>query len=271
MTGLAAAFGLLAGVVKRARDRRRHGRRHVALRRRAAQPQLPRHLVPERRHGAPAARRAAATRAWCRASSTAPGTAGSSSCATRRSSGRCSRRSSAIRSGSPTPSSHVFAQRLENRDRVTRLLDDALMQAPTATWIERLAGKVPVAPVFDIAQALENPFVHERDGVLDFATATVGGARMIANPIRYRRRRLAAPRGAAHGRARRCDAARGRLRRGGDRAPARARRHRRSLGRAGAGRCRARRRSRRRAAVASSASPRPTPTSRRARPRRRCR
>ena len=42
------------------------------------------------------------------------------------------------------------------------------MQAPTATWIERLAGKVPVSPVFDIAQALENPFVHERDGVLDY-------------------------------------------------------------------------------------------------------
>ena len=34
-----------------ARERRRHGRRHVALRRRAAQPQLSRHVVPERRHG----------------------------------------------------------------------------------------------------------------------------------------------------------------------------------------------------------------------------
>ena len=45
MTGLAAAFGLLAGVTQRARHRQRHGRRHVAVRRRAAQPQLPRHLV----------------------------------------------------------------------------------------------------------------------------------------------------------------------------------------------------------------------------------
>jgi crotonobetainyl-CoA:carnitine CoA-transferase CaiB-like acyl-CoA transferase len=82
------------------------------------------------------------------------------------------------------PELAVFAQRLKHRDRVTRLLDDALMQAPTATWIERLAGKVPVAPVFDIAQALENPFVHERDGVLDFDYGDGRGARMIANPIR---------------------------------------------------------------------------------------
>ena len=117
----------------------------------------------------------------------------------------------------------------KHRDRVTRLLDDALMQAPTAAWIERLAGKVPVAPVFDIAQALENPFVHERDGVLDFDYGDGRGARMIANPIRDRRRRAAAPRRAAHGRARRRDAARSRLRRRGDRAPARARRHRAPL------------------------------------------
>ena len=82
------------------------------------------------------------------------------------------------------PDLAVFAQRLKNRDRVTRLLDDALMQAPTATWIELLSGKVPVAPVFDIAQALENPFVHERDGVLDFDYGDGREARMIANPIR---------------------------------------------------------------------------------------
>jgi crotonobetainyl-CoA:carnitine CoA-transferase CaiB-like acyl-CoA transferase len=83
------------------------------------------------------------------------------------------------------PELAVFAQRLKNRDRVTRLLDDALMQAPTATWIERLAGKVPVAPVFDIAQALENPFVHERAGVLPYRYPEGGEARMVANPIRF--------------------------------------------------------------------------------------
>jgi crotonobetainyl-CoA:carnitine CoA-transferase CaiB-like acyl-CoA transferase len=77
-----------------------------------------------------------------------------------------------------------FAARLKNRDRVTRLLDDALMQAPTAVWIERLAGKIPVSPVYDIAQALENPYVHERDSVLGYEYPDGRAARMIANPIR---------------------------------------------------------------------------------------
>jgi crotonobetainyl-CoA:carnitine CoA-transferase CaiB-like acyl-CoA transferase len=82
------------------------------------------------------------------------------------------------------PQLATFAVRLANRDRVTRLLDDALMEAPTAHWIERLSGKVPVSPVFDVAQALENPFVHERDGVVDYDYEDGRAARMIANPIR---------------------------------------------------------------------------------------
>lgn len=82
------------------------------------------------------------------------------------------------------PELATFAMRLKNRDRVTRLLDDALMQAPTATWIERLAGKVPVSPVFDVAQALENPFVQERAGVVGYGYEDGRSARMIANPIR---------------------------------------------------------------------------------------
>jgi crotonobetainyl-CoA:carnitine CoA-transferase CaiB-like acyl-CoA transferase len=77
-----------------------------------------------------------------------------------------------------------FAMRLKHRDRVTRDLDAVLMTAPTAAWLERLAGKIPVSPVFDIAQALDNPFVRERDGVLDFRYDDGRSARMVANPIR---------------------------------------------------------------------------------------
>ena len=77
-----------------------------------------------------------------------------------------------------------FPARLKNRDRVTRLLDDALMQQPTGVWIERLSGKLPVSPVLDIAQALENSYVHERDSVLGYGYPDGRAARMIANPIR---------------------------------------------------------------------------------------
>ena len=41
-----------------------------------------------------------------------------------------------------------------------------------------------MSPVFDVAQALENPFVHERDGVLGYEYPDGRAARMIANPIR---------------------------------------------------------------------------------------
>ncbi len=77
-----------------------------------------------------------------------------------------------------------FAARLANREHVTRILDDALMQETTAVWIARLAGKVPVSPVFDVPQALDNPFVAERDGVVDFAYGDGRSARLIANPVR---------------------------------------------------------------------------------------
>ena len=77
-----------------------------------------------------------------------------------------------------------FAARLQHRDRVTRELDAALMTAPTADWLAKLSGKIPVSPVFDVAQALDNPFVHERDGVLSYDYDDGRSARMIANPIR---------------------------------------------------------------------------------------
>ena len=77
-----------------------------------------------------------------------------------------------------------FAARLKNRDRVTQMLDDALMADTTTAWITRLAGKVPVAPVFDVAQALDSPFVAERGGVQDFHYPDGRAARMMTNPIR---------------------------------------------------------------------------------------
>ncbi len=82
------------------------------------------------------------------------------------------------------PELATFAARLQHRDRVTRVLDDALMTNTTSHWIEQLAGKIPVSPVFDIAEALDNPFVAERDSVLGYDYADGRSAHMVANPIR---------------------------------------------------------------------------------------
>ncbi len=47
-----------------------------------------------------------------------------------------------------------------------------------------MRGKVPCAPVFDVRQALENPFVAEQGGLLDFEHPERGPIRGVASPIR---------------------------------------------------------------------------------------
>jgi crotonobetainyl-CoA:carnitine CoA-transferase CaiB-like acyl-CoA transferase len=74
--------------------------------------------------------------------------------------------------------------RLKNRDRVTRELDGAMPTDTTAHWLGRLSGKIPVSPLFDEAQAPDNAFVHERNGVIDCSYDDGRQARMVANPIR---------------------------------------------------------------------------------------
>ena len=79
----------------------------------------------------------------------------------------------------------TFKGRLDNRVELNLLLDKALSLRTTAEWMSVFAGRVPAAPVLDIAQALDNPFVLERAAVATFA-GSVGApdVRMVASPIR---------------------------------------------------------------------------------------
>ncbi|HZO01333.1 MAG TPA: CoA transferase [Burkholderiales bacterium] len=82
------------------------------------------------------------------------------------------------------PDFATFKARLANRERVTRMLDEALMARTTDEWMSRFAGAVPAAPVYDVAQALQNPFVAERRGIAEFAYPDGRVARMISAPVR---------------------------------------------------------------------------------------
>jgi crotonobetainyl-CoA:carnitine CoA-transferase CaiB-like acyl-CoA transferase len=82
------------------------------------------------------------------------------------------------------PQFATFKARLANRERVTQMLDAALMQKTTDEWIAHFAGSVPAAPVYDVQQALENEFVAERGGIAEFSYPDGRSARMIAAPIR---------------------------------------------------------------------------------------
>src|SRR5438045_9136890 len=71
-----------------------------------------------------------------------------------------------------------FKDRLEHRELVNRLLDEALSQRTTAEWLDRFGGLVPAAPVNDLQAALDNPFITERDRIRQY-----GPVRMVAGPV----------------------------------------------------------------------------------------
>jgi crotonobetainyl-CoA:carnitine CoA-transferase CaiB-like acyl-CoA transferase len=50
--------------------------------------------------------------------------------------------------------------------------------------MHKLGGKVPIAPVYDVQQALENPFVGDQQLVLDFQHPEHGKIRGVASPVR---------------------------------------------------------------------------------------
>jgi crotonobetainyl-CoA:carnitine CoA-transferase CaiB-like acyl-CoA transferase len=76
-----------------------------------------------------------------------------------------------------------FKARLANRAKLTEELDAALSAKTTAEWIEVFAGRVPAAPVHDVQQALENPFVTE-EGRVRTVDHPSGPIRLLAPPIR---------------------------------------------------------------------------------------
>ncbi len=77
-----------------------------------------------------------------------------------------------------------FPDRLENRNLITRLLDEVLKEKTTGEWMQRFAGKVPASPINDVAQALDNPFVTENDRLQTLNHPTAGKFRLVAPPVR---------------------------------------------------------------------------------------
>lgn len=77
-----------------------------------------------------------------------------------------------------------FKARLAHRDELTEALDEVLSSATTAEWMQKLAGKVPAAPVYDVAQALDNEYVREQGIVVEVPHPVRGSIKTLACPIR---------------------------------------------------------------------------------------
>ncbi len=79
---------------------------------------------------------------------------------------------------------------LANRDRfannavLTQILDEVFLTRPTADWLKALSGVLPVAPVFDVAQALASPFVAEAGMIQPAPHAARPDLRMLSSPIK---------------------------------------------------------------------------------------
>ena len=76
-----------------------------------------------------------------------------------------------------------FKARLANRGELTKEMDAVLSTRTSDEWMQFLAGKVPVAPVYDVAQALDNPYVRTHDMIVDVPHPVRGSIQTIACPV----------------------------------------------------------------------------------------
>ena len=77
------------------------------------------------------------------------------------------------------------ADRLANRDALTELLDAEFQTQPMAHWKDLLAGFVPVAPVYELGDALDNPWLETigmRDSVEHPDKADLN---ILASPLKF--------------------------------------------------------------------------------------
>ena len=89
--------------------------------------------------------------------------------------------------------------RREHRDELTPLLDTEFERDTTAAWLAKLQGLLPAAPVYDMAQALENTFPLANGMIRNTPHPKRPDFRSFANPIRLDGERLPARSGPALG------------------------------------------------------------------------
>jgi crotonobetainyl-CoA:carnitine CoA-transferase CaiB-like acyl-CoA transferase len=77
-----------------------------------------------------------------------------------------------------------MASRFDHQGELVALLSETLRKGDTADWLEALRGALPCAPVYDLEQALEDPFVSEAGLLWDVEHPTLGRLREIGCPIR---------------------------------------------------------------------------------------
>lgn len=84
----------------------------------------------------------------------------------------------------------TLSLRYTNRDDLTAILDGEIRKQPTRYWLDKLNGILPIAPVLDVAQALDNPFLAETQMTGNVPHPAKPSLRALANPIKINGKRL---------------------------------------------------------------------------------
>ena len=92
-----------------------------------------------------------------------------------------------------------FASRLENREALIPLLKELSVEKTTGDWLELMEGKVPVAPVNTVEEALRDPQVFEDEMIVETQHPQFGQVRQLASPIKISSSTIKHQRGPALG------------------------------------------------------------------------
>jgi crotonobetainyl-CoA:carnitine CoA-transferase CaiB-like acyl-CoA transferase len=82
------------------------------------------------------------------------------------------------------------ALRQANREALTEIIDGVMKKQPNAYWLAKLNGVLPIAPVLDLAQALDSPFLQTTEMIQTIAHPEKPAMRVLANPIKINGERL---------------------------------------------------------------------------------
>jgi crotonobetainyl-CoA:carnitine CoA-transferase CaiB-like acyl-CoA transferase len=81
-------------------------------------------------------------------------------------------------------------QRRRNRDLLTTELDSELRRRSTREWLARLSGLLPVAPVCELDEALDAPFVRQTGMISAVPHPRRPDFRALANPLKINGQRI---------------------------------------------------------------------------------
>ena len=82
------------------------------------------------------------------------------------------------------------ALRQANRDALMEAIDGEMKKQSTVFWLKKLNGVLPIAPVLELPQALDSPFLQATEMIHTIGHPAKPGMRVLSNPIKIDGERL---------------------------------------------------------------------------------